>query len=201
MKKKILIVSVLLCSIFMYGESIQDLLNEASNAYSSNDIDKAIDLLERATNNLKTEKLNQNTDEIETVEFTRLKNFPSRYNGKKIKLLDTAISSKIGKKFNGDYRITVNSVNQSSYFYEEPYEDGSLFFVISEELVEKLMDRVAAGYVGYFNVYTDTIYSYTDSQPYLADKTYYVAKIVSLECLTYYSYNGTTSSLGIFLTE
>lgn len=201
MKKRISIIFFIFCSVFMFAESIQDLLNEATNSYTENDIDKTIEILEKVTNDLKTEKAIKNNEEIQTVEFTRLKNFPSRYEGKKIKLLDTAISSRIGKKFNDSYTIRVSSVNQSSSFSDEPYEDGSLFFIISESLLEKLMDRVAAGYVGYFNVYTDTIYTYTEKKPYMDDKTFYVAKIISLECLRYFSDWGTTNTTNEFLTE
>jgi len=202
MKKNFIILTLLFLSSFIYADSIQDLFNDASNSYAEKNIDKTIEILEKITNDLKMKKIKSNTDEIETVEFTRLKNFPSRYEGKKIKLLDTAISSKVGKKFNGDYRIEVSTLNQSSYFLDEPYEDGKLFFVISESLLEKLMDKVAAGYVGYFNVYTDKIYPYIEGKSYWDDKkTFYVAKIVSLECLSYRRNLGTTIATGEFLTE
>lgn len=186
----------------MYSDSIIDLLDNAKQTYQDNDISSAIKILDDVSNRLKKISVEQKSEEIETVEFARLKNFPSRYDGKKIKLNDTAISSQRGKIFkDGYYRMSVSSINQSAYFLDNPYEDGSLFFIISESMLEKLMDIVEAGYVGYFNVYTDTIYKYVKHEQYSDGKTYYVAKIIGLEKISLNKYTNKTCSTGEYIGE
>lgn len=203
MKKKVFTFVMTICLVsILYADTVSDLLDKAKESYLSNDKHQTLLYLEDAKSEIKKSEIQKSISEIETVEFSRLKNFPSRYFDKKIIVTNTAIDpTKIGEKFNDCYRITVSTCNQKSYFIAEPYESGSLFFIISENLLEKLMDKVPAGYVRYFNVYTDTIYSYIEKDPYRKDYIYYVAKITSLEVLSFNSYDGSSYSTGDYISE
>lgn len=203
MKTRILIFISLYCFMqSIYADSVSNLLDQAKKAYQSNNIDQTLQYLELAKSEISRIKINDSSSNYETVEFSRIKNFPSRYTGKKIKVPNTAIaSSNIGKKFGDAYRITVSTVNQSSSFYNEPFESGSLFFTISESLLEKLIDAVPAGYVGYFNVYTDEIYTYTKKETYSEDRIYYVANIKGLEKINYDSLSGNTYATDEYLSK
>lgn len=203
MKIRILLIISLCCFIqSIYADSISDLLEQAKKAYQAKNIDQTLQYLELAKSEISRIKLNESSSKFEIVEFSRIKNFPSRYTGKKIKVPNTAIaSSNIGKKFGDVYRITVSTVNQSSSFYNEPFDSGSLFFTISEALLEKLIDAVPAGYVGYFNVYTDEIYTYTKKEAYTEDRIYYVANIKGLEKINYDTLSGDTFATDEFLSE
>lgn len=176
-----------------------ELLEEALNCYKNDDVDSAINKLEKVISLIKQEKISNTSEDYEVVDINRLKNFASRYENKKIKVKDTALSPLIGDEYyKGYYRIAVSSLNQSTYIYENPYENGSIFFIISENLVDKLMDVIPSGYSGFFNIYTDTIIKKYDL---LDDKTYYIAKIISLERLDYNDRTGATRLSGITLTE
>lgn len=201
--KKLLVVFIIISLVnILYADNVSDLLDKAKESYLANDIDQTLSYIDDAKSEIKKSEVIKNSSEVEKVEFSRLKNFPSRYCSKKIILTDTAIgSTDIGKKFDDCYRITVSTINQSASFYDDPYDNGSLFFIISESLLEKLMNYVRAGYVGYFNVYTDPIYSYKVKELYTEEKVYYVAKITSLEILNYNSYEGSSYPTGDFLSE
>ena len=90
--------------------------------------------------------------------------------------------------------------NEILFFYD-PYEDGALFFIIGKNLLDKLMDDIQAGYVGYFNIYTDKFYEYIKKENHGKDKVQYIAKIVSLERLTYNSYRDTAETTGVIWFE
>ena len=201
-KSSILLLGFVFLS-FTYADSLSDLLDNAKNSYLNNDFSKTLEYFNTAKNELEKITFAANVSEYETVEYSRLRNFPSRYKGKKIKLQHTALSpTGLGKKINGDYyAITVSTIHQRDSFFNDPYEDGALFFIIGKNLLDKLMDDIQAGYVGYFNIYTDKFYEYIKKENHGKDKVQYIAKIVSLERLTYNSYRDTAETIGVIWFE
>lgn len=185
-KSSILLLGFVFLS-FAYADSLSDLLDNAKKSYLNNDISKTLEYLNTAKNELEKITFATNVSEYETVEYSRLLNFPSRYKGKKIKLKHTFLSPtgiEREKKIDGNYYpITVSGIYAFDSFLGAPYEDGALFFIIGENLLDKLMDNVQGG-LGYFNIYTDKIYEYI-KKDYPTDKIQYIAKIVSLEQLAY----------------
>ena len=185
-KSSILLLGFVFLS-FAYADSLSDLLDNAKKSYLNNDISKTLEYLNTAKNELEKITFATNVSEYETVEYSRLLNFPSRYKGKKIKLKHTFLSPtgiEREKKMDGNYYpIRVSGIYASDSFPGAPYEDGALFFIIGENLLDKLMDNIQEGR-GYFNIYTDKIYEYI-KKGYRTDKIQYIAKIVSLEQLAY----------------
>lgn len=124
------------------------------------------------------------SDKFETVDFAKLKNFPARYNGKRIKLLEISLWTKKGKSFGENiYTIRVFNPKQFSAFSDDPYEDGSLVFTISESLFEKVLDNIGEKHSGNFNLYTSEIYEWKNKDAFGYYKTNYVARIIGVECL------------------
>lgn len=187
----------------VYADSISDLLDNAKKSYLNNDVSKTLEHLNTAKNELEKITFATNVSEYETVEYSRLRNFPARYKGKKIKLKYIRLSPtgiEREKKMNGNYYpIWVSGIYASDPFPGDPYEDGALFFIIGENLLDKLMDNVQGG-VGYFNIYTDKIYEYI-KKDYRTDKIQYIAKIVSLEQLTYDLFKEEPETTGVIWFE
>lgn len=201
-KSSILLLGFVFLS-FAYADSLSDLLDNAKKSYLNNDISKTLEYLNTAKNELEKITFATNVSEYETVEYSRLLNFPSRYKGKKIKLKHTFLSPtgiEREKKMDGNYYpIRVSGIYASDSFPGAPYEDGALFFIIGENLLDKLMDNIQGGR-GYFNIYTDKIYEYI-KKDYRTDKIQYIAKIVSLEQLTYDLFKEEPETTGVIWFE
>lgn len=201
-KSSILLLGFVFLS-FAYADSLSDLLDNAKKSYLNNDISKTLEYLNTAKNELEKITFATNVSEYETVEYSRLLNFPSRYKGKKIKLKHTFLSPtgiEREKKMDGNYYpIRVSGIYASDSFPGAPYEDGALFFIIGENLLDKLMDNIQEGR-GYFNIYTDKIYEYI-KKGYRTDKIQYIAKIVSLEQLTYDLFKEEPETTGVIWFE
>lgn len=198
LKKIFLIVAAVFMMNCIYSDEIMDLLDEARASYEEDDIQNTISTLHTVLFALEREKRSTYTE----VEFNKLYKSFEKYNGKRIKLLDASISPEAGDSFDGYYRISVSSLSQRPTFWADPFDKTSLFFVISKDLLRKLEETIPKGYVGYFNVYTDKIYTYTDSEVSRSkSKKYYVATIKKLEILDYDEATKSTKSSGEFLTD
>lgn len=124
------------------------------------------------------------SDEFESVEFAKLKNFPARYNGKRIQMFGVSLGTEKGMAFGENtYTIRVFNPNQFSAFSDDPYKDGSLVFTISESLFEKVLDSIGERYSMACNLYTSEIYEWKNKDAFGYYKTNYVARIIGVECL------------------
>ncbi len=180
------------------ADEIMDLLDEARASYEEDDIQNTISTLHTVLFALEKEKRSTYNE----VAFNKLYNSYEKYNGKRIKLIDASISPEVGEAFEDGYRISVSSLTQKTTFWAEPYDKTALFFVISRKMLKELEETIPKGYVGYFNVYTDKIYTYTDSELTRSkNKKYYVARIRKLEILDYNEKTKSTKSSGEFLTD
>ena len=198
LKKLFLIVLAVFIVNTVSADEIMDLLDEARDSYEEGEIQETINTLQTVLFALEKEKRSSMSE----VSFTKFYNSYEKYNGKRVKILDASISPEAGEPFEGYYRISVSSLTQRPTFWAEPYEKVSLFFVISKKLLKQIEETIPKGYVGYFNIYTDKIYTYVDddisrSKP----KKYYVARIKKLEILDYNESNRTTKTTGEFLTD
>ena len=197
-KKFLLILTAIFMVNCVFADEIMDLLDEARASYEEDDIQNTISTLHTVLFALEKEKRSTYTD----ITFSKFYNSYEKYNGKKIKLLDASISPEAGDAFEDGYRISVSALTQRPTFWAEPYDKTTLFFVISREMLKELQDTIPKGYVGYFNVYTDRIYTYTDPEVSRSkSKKYYVAKIKKLEILDYDERTKSTKSSGKFLTD
>jgi len=198
LKKIFLIVTAVFMMNCIYADEIMDLLDEARASYEEDDIQNTISTLHTVLFALEREKRSTYTE----VEFNKFYKSFERYNGKRIKLLDASISPEVGDAFEDGYRISVSSLTQRPTFWADPFDKKSLFFVISKDLLKELEETIPKGYVGYFNVYTDKIYTYTDPEVSRSkSKKYYVAVIKKLEILDYDENTKSTKSSGEFLTD
>ena len=198
LKKIFLILLTVFVVNLVSADEIMDLLDEARASYEEDDIQNTISTLHTVLFALEKEKRSTYTE----VAFNKLYNSYEKYNGKRIKLIDASISPEAGEAFEDGYRISVSSLTQRPTFWAQPYDKTAMFFVISKKMLKELEETIPKGYVGYFNVYTDKIYTYTESELTRSkNKKYYVARIRKLEILDYNEQTKTTKSSGDFLTD
>lgn len=160
-KKNCIVLLGIVFLSFTYADSLSDLLDNAKNSYLNNDISKTLEYLNTAKNELEKITFATNVSEYETVEYSRLRNFPSRYKGKKIKLKYTILSPtgiEREKKMDGNY------------------------------------------YPIWVSIVYNKIYEYI-KKDYRTDKIQYIAKIVSLEQLTYDLFKEEPETTGVIWFE
>ena len=160
-KKNCIVLLGIVFLSFTYADSLSDLLDNAKNSYLNNDVSKTLEYLNTAKNELEKITFATNVSEYETVEYNRLRNFPSRYKGKKIKLQHTFLfptGIEREKKMNGNY------------------------------------------YPIWVSIVYNKIYEYI-KKDYRTDKIQYIAKIVSLEQLTYDLFKEEPETTGVIWFE
>ncbi len=177
------------------------LLEKALDNYKKGNVEEAKKQLELFLSKLNNEKELKKIETSDIVEFNKIKNFPSRYLGKKLKLNNIVLSSNVGEKINECFSIRVTTANRSSTIHDWALKEGSIIFVISEKLLEKLIENLNSRNEAYFNLYTDKIYKWEKEVPYMPSETYYVAKIIRLEKIEYNWLTNESKSTGIFLSE
>ena len=194
---------ILFSSVVFAEEDLTILLDKAKTAYINNNLEESKKFVKEYYDKISIIISNSGKEDFEEVDFTRLKTFTSKYENKKIKLSNISISlANPLKTADGKYyRISVNTLNQYDSFFNLEGKENSLIFIVSETLLEKLMDEIQAGYVGYYNIYTDTIYHTIDKDSIGLKTDYYFARIIKLEGITYNNYSGTTKLSGKIITE
>ena len=197
---------ILFISNFIFAEDYSYLFDEAKKQYKEGHYEASLNILSDINKKITQLEQTSKKDDYEEVSFTQLHNFPKKYIDKKIRLSGVAISSSnlTDVVLDNKYACYVFSLNQSSSFPTYFFDDKlSLVFVLSEELVEKLIETIPAGMVGYFEICTDKIYEYQSPSKYISDKKTPVllAEIVSLESLTYNQYTNLTYKTGDFLIK
>ena len=194
---------ILFSSVVFAEEDLTILLDKAKTAYINNNLEESKKFVKEYYDKISIIISNSGKEDFEEVDFTRLKTFTSKYENKKIKLSNISISlANPLKTADGKYyRISVNTLNQYDSFFNLEGKENSLIFIVSETLLEKLMDEIPAGYVGYYNIYTDIIYHTTDKDSIGLKTDYYFARIIKLEAITYNNSSGTTKLSGKIITE
>jgi len=197
--KKIIFLLLFTFTMFssLYCDEISDLFDEAKEEYEQDNVTESLERVKELENLLTAlQSKSQNTVYEEPL-YSKLKTFPGRYEGKRITLKDITIKpSELGDQVNGYYGITVSNLQgYDSILPYSFYDEKALIFMVSENLLDQLLEITPSGRYGYFNLYTDEIYVYTIQKGH-SSKSFYFAEIVKLEELSYDPRSRSTTPTG-----